>query len=320
MTRTAISMIPIRRVAFAACALAVVLHPLTLAARETDVTGPAGIRCDILANGLVLVPVTLNRAEGPHLFVLDTGAETTMLSDRLARRLGLVATSRDRMEMPSGSRTVDIGHLSELRLGSERFAGVEVLWTDLQHLRAVDSRIEGVIAQDVLRTRNFFLDYESRRLVFDAADAGRVARGESIPIEWAQNRPMVRTQMHADGDGLVGVERRLVIDRAASHMILFDPGDAPRDAPGDATVRRSLETLRRGATTPMTMTDHGGSAPVMTATVRRLSLASMCLRNVRAALVPVDPRLGRAEDGLLPASFFRAVYFNNRANVVVLMR
>jgi hypothetical protein len=312
MSRAALSMIPILRAALAAGALVLVLHPLTLAAHATDARGANGIRCDILANGLVLVPVTLNRSEGPHLFLLDTGAETTMLSERLARRLGLVATSRDRMEMPSGSRTVDIGHLYELRLGSERFAGVEVLWTDLQHLRSVDSRIEGVVAQDVLRTRNFFLDYDTGRLMFDAVDDERVAQGASIPIEWTENRPMVRTRVHAEGDARAGVERRLIIDSAASHMILFDPGDA--------ATRRSLETLRRGAATDMTMRDHGGSMPVLTATVRRLSLASMCLRDVRAALVPVDPRVARAEDGLLPASLFRALYFDNRANIVVLMR
>ena len=306
-------MIPILRAALAAVALVSVLHPLTLIAGTTDARRPTEIRCDVLPNGLVLVPVTLNRGDRPHLFLLDTGAVTTMLSDRLARRLGLVAASRDRMEMPSGSRTVDIGQVAELRIGSERFTNVEVLWTDLQHLRTVDPRIEGVVAQDVLRRRNVFLDYEIGRLMFGAADDARVARGEPVPIEWAENRPMVRTHVHAsDGEERSSVERRLVIDSAASHMVLFDTGD-------EAT-ERSLEALRRSAATAMTMTDHGGSAPVLTATVRRLSLASISLRDVRAALVPVDPRLGRPEDGLLPASLFRALYFDNHAGVVVLIR
>ena len=42
------------------------------------------------------------------------------------------------------------------------------------------------------------------------------------------------------------------------------------------------------------------------------------LRDVVAALVPTDPEQGRIEDGLLPASLFRAIYFDNRAGEVVI--
>ncbi len=69
----------------------------------------------------------------------------------------------------------------------------------------------------------------------------------------------------------------------------------------------------------MTMSNHGGSRPVMTATVDRLELTEgTALRDVMTALVPMDPEQGRIEDGLLPASLFRAIYFDNRANEVVL--
>ena len=77
--------------------------------------------------------------------------------------------------------------------------------------------------------------------------------------------------------------------------------------------------MKHGAKATMTMSTHGGSRPVMTATVDRLELAEgTALRDVVAALVPVDPEQGRIEDGLLPASLFRAIYFDNRAGEVVL--
>ena len=80
-----------------------------------------------------------------------------------------------------------------------------------------------------------------------------------------------------------------------------------------------MNALRRGAATTMTMSNHGGSRPVMTATVDRLELAEgTALRDVMTALVPMDPEQGRIEDGLLPASLFRAIYFDNRAGEVVL--
>jgi hypothetical protein len=275
---------------------------------------------EVLDDKLVLVPVMVNGA-GPHRFLLDTGGASTVLSDTLARQLGLIPAGTHRIDTLSGSRTVGVTRVDELRLGSETFSAVDVLWMDLANVRARDARIEGVIGQDLLRTRSFLLDYGARRLMFDPTPdtlAARVAGdGQRLPLEWSDGRPLVRAVGHharRDGAGQTTAALRFVIDSGGTHVILFD-----RPSPGQPLVN----ALRLGAATTMTMRNHGGSRPVMTATVDRLVLGEgeaegTALRDLVAALVPINPEQGRIEDGLLPASLFRAIYFDNRAGEVVL--
>ena len=136
---------------------------------------------------------------------------------------------------------------------------------------------------------------------------------QRLPLDWSDGRPLVRAVGHHTGRGGAGqtsAALRFVIDSGGTHVILFDQSPAAQSL---------VNALRRGAKSTMTMSNHGGSRPVMTATVDRLELAEgTALRDVVAALVPMDPEQGRIEDGLLPASLFRAIYFDNRAGEVVL--
>jgi hypothetical protein len=273
------------------------------------------IRLEVLADGLVLVRVSVN-GSGPHLFLLDTGGASTVVSDTLARQLGLIPAGSHRIDTMSGSRTVGLTRVDELRLGGETFTGVEVLWMDLANLRARDSRIEGVIGQDLLRTRSFLLDYDARRLMFDPIDH---PDGQRLPLDWSDGRPLIRAVGHHtghDGAGQTSAELRFVIDSGGTHVILFDHSRA--GSPGSPAAQPLVNALRRNAAATMTMSNHGGSRPVLMTTVERLELGEgKALRDVVAALVPMDPEQGRIEDGLLPASVFRALYFDNRANEVV---
>jgi hypothetical protein len=272
---------------------------------------------EVLGDGLVLVPVTVN-GSGPHLFLLDTGGASTFVSDTLARRLGLVPAGSHRIDTMTGSRTAGVTRVDELRLGSEIFSAIDVLWMDLANVRAGDERIQGVIGQDLLRTRSFLLDYESRRLTFDPANTWD---GRRLPLDWSDGRPLVQAVAHHTGrrgKGQTSAALRFVIDSGGTHVILFDRPPA-REAPDAGAAQPLVNALRRGAAVTMTMRTHAGSRPVMTTTVDRLELTEgTALRDVVTALVPVDPAQGRIEDGLLPASLFRAIYFDNRANEVVI--
>jgi hypothetical protein len=259
---------------------------------------------EILHDGLVLVPVMVNAS--------------TILSDTLARRLGLPAAGSHRIDTLSGSRTVGITRVGELRLGGETFTGVDVLWMDLTNVQAGDARIQGVIGQDLLRTRSFLLDYEARRLTFDPAG---VKGGQRLQLHWSDGRPLVQAVAHQAGrraEGRTSAALRFVIDSGGTHVILFDRPPT-REASEAGTAQSLMDALRRRASVTMTMATHAGSRPVKTATVDRLELTEeTALRDVTAALVPVDQAQGRIEDGLLPASLFRAIYFDNRAGEVVL--
>jgi predicted aspartyl protease len=265
-----------------------------------------------LTNGLVTVPVFVN-GTGPYPVLLDTGAASTVLWDRLASRLRLAPTGRHEVETAGGTSQVDIGTVSELRLGTtERFAAVDVLWMDLTNVRAVAPGVQGIIGQDLLGARNFLLDYDNARLMFDGEEQGEQGdeewTGERIAADWSDGRPLIRASFieHAR-HGSVDESWRLVLDSAATHAVLFDRG--PQSLPA---------TVRSRATTGMTMSTHGVSRSVQTATIEELSIARASLTRVVAAIVPLPEGSTRIEDGLLPASLFHAIYFDNRTGTIIL--
>ena len=109
---------------------------------------------------------------------------------------------------------------------------------DLANVRARDARIQGVIGQDLLRTRSFLLDYEARRLTFDPAEP---ADGQRLPLDWSDGRPLVRAIGHHTGRGGAGqtsAALRFVIDSGGTHVILFDRSSARAAAGERAAPRR----------------------------------------------------------------------------------
>jgi Aspartyl protease len=279
-----------------------------------DVSPASVVPCELTANRLVLVPVTIN-GTGPYRFLLDTGGASTIIRGDLARRLGLPRTGDHEIETVGGTRDLPRGTVAELRLGAERFTDVDVLWMDLEGVRRVDARIQGIIGQDLLRTRNFLLDYESRRLVFDSETAVAVS-GRSIPVDWEDGRPLIDALFvddRAHDRNRNGnreprrYEWRFVLDSAVTDAILFDRASAPLP-----------DSLRRRATTTMMMQSHVSSRPVMTTMVTGLTIAGVAVREMVAAIVPIVADHPRVEHGLLPASVFRAIYFDNRASRIVI--
>ena len=137
-----------------------------------------------LIKGLALDAVRLDRAGHlPHLvyqgthqgqrltWIVDTGAEATVLSQAAARRLGVpTAASRSRIIDASGDHaSVRIGRLRNIRFGALNIGRFEVAVTDLSTVRRSfrDSSgrpIDGILGMDFLENSHALLDSKSRLL------------------------------------------------------------------------------------------------------------------------------------------------------------
>jgi hypothetical protein len=254
-----------------------------------------GIPTRIVRETFAVVPVTVN-GTGPHPFLLDTGATTSMIDPALVARLGMATTGSAVQQTATRAARVDLIRVS-LALGGVSRRDVEVIATPLDAVRALDEAIVGVLGQDLLRSANWWLDYRRRVLIADTEGLFLPCDlGERVAVHWEADRPAVEAVL-PDRRPL-----RLVLDSAASSALLF------RDGPGVAGEPAGSARI----------TTHFGDATVAMVTIGPLRVGAHVMRPFPAAMMGSDARDPRSEDGLLPTVLFDSIYFDNQAGAVVL--
>jgi hypothetical protein len=228
----------------------------------------------------VVDEVFLN-GQGPFRFLLDTGAQTNQVEASIARKLGLTPTFRVEMATASGTIPVAGGHVAEVSLGSATASNQEFLFTTLDGIHTLSTDIQGVLGQEFLAHFDYLLDFAGHRLVF-AAPAPEA--GNRVNFAMIDGRPAIETS-----------EGNLVLDSGTDTAVLFR---ASSSAPGDRIRTAS------------------GSASVSMLQNLRLRIAGREYRPASAASIPQS---SQGEDGLLPASLFRAIFFSNSSHYAILM-
>lgn len=270
---------------------------------------PVRAACEIpfrLAGGrFVVVPVHID-GRGPFEFLLDTGTDTTIVTPELAARLALRPTSRVVLATPAGSRTVGRAEVRSLSVGPKQAGGGEALIDDLEELRALDRRLDGVVGQNVLGRFNFLLDYGRKLLlVEDVRDAPPA--GARLPAAKEEGGLIVQAAARQRDGGAL----RLLIDSAAGGLVLFDAPDSP--------LGRAALEIESGPGRAVKASTNAGSLLARRGRLRSLAVGGETYSDLPVALIPLPAAAGpRREDGLLPTSLFRSIYFNNAEGYVVL--
>jgi hypothetical protein len=226
---------------------------------------------------------------GPFRFLLDTGAQSSSIRLDVARELHLKPAYRVNVATNAGSHEMIGTMVDRISLGDRPVERVELVMHDLAGIGCLDRRIQGVLGQNFLSKFNYLLDYKNRRLVFD--DAPQPPPGARIKFERIDQCPAI--QIEGPRKPL-----RLVLDSGSSDLILFaDPAEWP--AAAEARLMGTASQQR-----------------VKMSWLPELRVGSEVMRNVAVGIAPRDP--ARGQDGLLPTSLFKAVYFNNREDFVIL--
>ena len=97
--------------------------------------------------------------EGPFSFLVDTGAERTVIARELADRLGLVAGEKLRMATIGGSATVPSYHVAALQMAKLHLAKVNAPAFHGRHIGAA-----GLIGVDMLEDRRVLIDFRDETM------------------------------------------------------------------------------------------------------------------------------------------------------------
>jgi predicted aspartyl protease len=256
----------------------------------------------LIRNALVVVPVLVNE-EGPFEFLLDTGTNTTIITPELARQLNLHATGNVSLITLAGAGVVPRSVLDSLALGTKSIKHLEVLFDDLRGVRSVDAKIHGVLGQNFLAQFNYLLSYRERYVEFEE-DGEMESRftGTRLTAEPHEGKLIVSSQSTARGQKAL----RLVLDSGASHLVIFASAHDKLRLKADAPEVFLTSTNATGNHVPLRR-------------LLNLQIGDECIANLPVALIEDrTPLEDRFEDGLLPTSLFRKIFFQNDKHIVIL--
>lgn len=156
-----------------------------------------------LADQRLTVAVSLG-GFGPFRFLVDTGADRTVVSHQLAARLGLPAGVGVRLHSVTGVSSVPTASVTGLRVSSRDLPDVTAPLLDAAHVRA-----DGILGTDVLRSAQIRFDFRAKTLSISAP--GRSIRRflsdpDTIVVQ-ARNRAgrLIVTEAEIDGQKLTVV-------------------------------------------------------------------------------------------------------------------
>jgi predicted aspartyl protease len=279
----------------AAAAPLSLLTALPIAAGQNAATEASTIdviKADHDGHGRMTVPVRIG-GRGPYDFLIDTGAERTVLARGLAERLGLVPNGRATLMGVAGSLGVDLVDVAEVKLGSRSFYDLSAPLLESSHIGA-----DGIIGLDGLQNQRVLIDFKRNLIAVDDAKALGGNRGYEIIVR-ARRRgdQLIMTNAVVDG-----VKTDVIIDTGAQNSI------------GNRALQRALTRKRLSEQTKLTsVTGQQIVADIVIA--RRIRLGNLDLSQMPVAFADAPPfeRLGLHEKPALLLGMGQLRAFNRVA-------
>lgn len=181
-------------------------------------------------NNLIIVPVVLNKAL-PLRFILDTGVQTTILTDRTFsdildiqynRKLTLLGADGDK-----GVDAYVAGNVS-LDLPGTQGEGQVILVLEEDYLQLknyLGEEVHGILGYEIFRRFVVEINYDANTLTLhEPATYKPRKRFTSMPIAVENTKPYIQATLHIDHST---IPVKLMIDTGASHSLLIDASSHP---------------------------------------------------------------------------------------------
>jgi len=222
------------------------------------------IKFDFVDGKRIFIPAEVNGRRTTML--LDSGAETTILGNEIAQRVGVDCSGRIGVEGAGGSDAAALCTGVSIRLGEASISGVTASRMDLEAVgRNVGVSIAAILGQEIFNSAIVDIDFGAKRIAFRAPAHFRIPKeARRLALKpWAGNRILE-----------VSVEGR------PSIPVLFDLGNGSALdlfpsywKPLRMLDGRPFETSQMGGS--------GGTKPVSVATVDPLVFGGVVFHSVR---------------------------------------
>ncbi len=206
----------------------------------------------------------------PIKFVFDTGANRTVLSPRLAKKLKLAVTGTEPVNTARGQIMAETS--AALVTAAGRSAGIEILITNF----TTGAGVEAILGTDFLEKFDFLFDTEMNTLCLGCTLPSEAAAATGTAYD---GRFLTRVKI---GDSL----RLFTIDTGAGQLTVFE-----RKGPQQMSI------------------NFAGAGDDITKKIL-FNFAGTVTSRTAVFLPPIDKTTG----GLIPADFFKKLYFEKNTN------
>lgn len=214
------------------------------------------------------VDVRLND-RGPFRFIVDSGADTSVISASVARALQLPTGTPVILNGTTASSQVDRVHVATLGLGSTTIEDLELPVLEDRFVGA-----DGLIGIDALVRQRLMLDFEARLIkVEDASEPETKSDGEIIVTARRHDGQLILTQAKANGKSI-----NVIIDTGSEVTI------------GNLALRDLLVRGGGAKLSPIAVSGVTGvKVDLEMAQVTELRIGPIVLQNVTIAFAQIPP-------------------------------
>jgi len=212
------------------------------------------------------IPVSLG-ASGPYRFLLDTGAQNTVLSSALAESLSLPSGADATVLGVAGARTVRTAEIDSILLGRRSFSGLVAPLLDRKDIGA-----DGILGLDSLQDQRVLLDFRRNLISIDDAASLGGDRGYEIVVRARR----LSGQLIITNALVEGIRTRVIVDTGAEVSI----GNPALQAAMARTRDR-----RQGVLDSVT----GQSLTAEIGVARKLRVGDLSMANVTIAFADAPP-------------------------------
>tara|TARA_R110002072_G_scaffold131877_1_gene271897 strand:+ start:3169 stop:4182 length:1014 start_codon:yes stop_codon:yes gene_type:complete len=168
------------------------------------------------------VPVTIGGV-GPFRFLIDTGAQATVVTHRVTDRVPLVPSGRALLVAMGSSRMVETIDLDGLEFANRRFDGLTAPLLEARHVGA-----DGILGLDSLQSLRVLMDFREDRISVAEAHTAPSTGYEIVVRARRKLGQMIITDARIDG-----VRTAIIIDTGAAN------------SHGNAALRHRLRARHR---------------------------------------------------------------------------
>jgi predicted aspartyl protease len=251
-------------------ALVVLATPLVAQETPPPESGPTTtIDAGIDRSLRMTVPVTID-GQGPYQFVVDTGADRTVVSRELADHLKLAPSGSATMHTMSGVGPVDTVRVSTLEVGGGRNDGFNAPALSREHLGA-----NGLVGVDSLQGRRVVMDFAKGTLTVTSSKVREQVEPDTIVVT-ARSRYGQLVLVDSD---IGGIPITVIIDSGAQSSV------------GNLALRRMLEKRKKVRDFyPTVMTDvTGATINADVARVESIRLGGFTLTGIGVVFADAHP-------------------------------
>lgn len=218
------------------------------------------------------VPVTIN-GQGPFQFVIDTGADRTVIAKEIAEQLALPKSGTARLHAMGGSAQVNIVKIDKIQISAKHSRKVKAASLPRKYIGA-----DGLIGIDSLKGQRIVMDFKAGTMTLQASDVPEevVPEGSDLIVVTARTRLGQLVLADADANGQ---KVWVIVDTGAQNSV------------GNSKLRKLM--VDRNPATEVKLVQMidvlGKSTPADYTVVSRLRIGGVMLGNAALAFADAHP-------------------------------